>query len=160
MDQVRVLFVCLGNICRSPSAQGVFEQVVAEAGLGDRILIDSCGTGPWHVGKAPDLRATEAALQRGVDIRHLRARQFSVEDFTSFDYILVMDRQNLADVRELRQSHGAGSDPQLFLTFGPGEGPVEVPDPYYGGADGFETVLDLIEAASQGLLEDIRERLS
>lgn len=154
---VRVLFVCLGNICRSPSAEGVFRQVVREAGLEDRIAIDSCGTGHWHVGKAPDSRAIAAARKRGIDISDLRARQFSSEDLDSFDYVLVMDRQNLADVRDVWRQNG-GTEPALFLEYG-SSAHDEVPDPYYGGDQGFEHVLDLINEASENLLETIRERL-
>lgn len=154
---VRVLFVCLGNICRSPSAEGVFRKVVQQAGLEDRITIDSCGTGHWHVGKAPDSRAIAAARKRGIDISDLRARQFSSEDLDNFDYVLVMDRQNLADVRDVWRQNG-GTEPALFLGFG-SSGDDEVPDPYYGGDQGFEHVLDLINEASENLLETIRERL-
>lgn len=157
-EPVKVLFVCLGNICRSPSAEGVFRQVVQQAGLDDRIMIDSCGTGNWHVGKCPDNRATAAARKRGIDIADLRARQFSSEDLDRFDHILVMDRQNLADVRDVWRQNG-GTEPVLFLEFG-NSGHDEVPDPYYGGEHGFEHVLDLINEASEGLLQHIREQLA
>lgn len=153
---VKVLFVCLGNICRSPSAEGVFRKVVEQAGLDDRVTIDSCGTGHWHVGKAPDSRAIVAAHKRGIDISHLRARQFRSEDLHQFDHVLVMDRQNLADVRDVWQQKG-GTEPVLFLRFG-SSGYDEVPDPYYGGDQGFEHVLDLINEASEGLLQHIREQ--
>lgn len=153
---VSVLFVCLGNICRSPSAEGVFRRAVREAGLDEMIEIDSCGTGDWHIGKAPDDRAQKKARQRGVDISGLIARQFRASDLECFDYILVMDRQNLADVRELWRQEG-GTEPELFLSYGRSE-LEEVPDPYYGGDKGFETVLDLIEDASEGLLDAIRRR--
>lgn len=155
-EPVKVLFVCLGNICRSPSAEGVFRKVVAQAGLDDRVVIDSCGTGDWHVGKAPDRRATAAARKRGIDISGLRARQFRSEDLDEFDYVLVMDRQNLADVREVWRQNG-GTEPALFLEYGQ-SGEDEVPDPYYGGEQGFEQVLDMIDEASRGLLQHIRER--
>ena len=155
--EVNVLFVCLGNICRSPSAEGVFRQVVQQSGFESRIAIDSCGTGDWHVGKAPDGRAMAAAGKRVIDISDLRARQFQAPDLDRFDYVLVMDRQNLADVRDIWQQHG-GTEPALFLGFGR-SGEKEVPDPYYGGDQGFEHVLDLITEASEGLLEHIRERL-
>ena len=155
---VNVLFVCLGNICRSPSAEGVFRDVVARAGLEADIHIDSCGTGGWHVGKAPDERAVAKARQRGIDISGLRARQFRASDLAQFDVILVMDRQNLADVRDVWRQAG-GTEPELFLTYGSSPHD-EVPDPYYGGDDGFEAVLDLIEEASEGLLARIRERLA
>ncbi|MCR8914050.1 low molecular weight phosphotyrosine protein phosphatase [Marinobacter panjinensis] len=153
---VKVLFVCLGNICRSPSAEGVFRKVVQQAGLEDRITIDSCGTGGWHVGKAPDSRAIAAARTRGIDIGHLRARQFCSDDLDQYDYVLVMDRQNLADVRDVWRQNG-GTEPLLFLQFG-GSEHDEVPDPYYGGDQGFEHVLDLINEASEGLLRHIREQ--
>ncbi|MGP9831094.1 low molecular weight protein-tyrosine-phosphatase [Marinobacter sp. NSM] len=157
-DQVSVLFVCLGNICRSPTAEGVFRQLVTEQGMTEHLHIDSCGTGNWHIGKSPDARAMAAADRRGVDISDLRARQIKAEDLDRFDYVLVMDRQNLADVRDIWHLNG-GTEPRLFLEFGE-SGQAEVPDPYYGGEDGFERVLDLIHEASQGLLEDIRGRLA
>jgi protein-tyrosine phosphatase len=154
---VNVLFVCLGNICRSPSAQGVFQRVLENAGVAGRVRVDSCGTGDFHVGKAPDQRAVEAARKRGIDIRDLRARQFEPADLKHFDYILVMDRHNLANIRDIWHRHG-GTQPELFLGYGDSNDVDEVPDPYYGGEQGFERVLDLIEDASQGLLRDIRER--
>jgi len=154
---VRVLFVCLGNICRSPSAEGVFRSLVEEAGLSDRIHIDSCGTGSWHIGKSPDARAMEAARKRGIDISDLRARQIIETDLDEFDYVLVMDRQNLADVKDIWHQNG-GTAPELLLSYGKSRH-EEVPDPYYGGEDGFEFVLDLIHEAGQGLLDEIRGRL-
>ncbi|EMP55654.1 protein-tyrosine phosphatase, low molecular weight [Marinobacter santoriniensis NKSG1] len=156
-EPVKVLFVCLGNICRSPSAEGVFRHLVGQAGLADRIHIDSCGTGNWHVGKSPDARALAAARQRGIDISDLRARQITEQDLDCHDYILVMDRQNLADVKDLWHQNG-GTEPALFLSFGTSSH-KEVPDPYYGGEEGFEQVLDLIQDAGEGLLNDIRERI-
>ncbi len=157
-EQISVLFVCLGNICRSPTAEGVFRQLATDQGLADRLHIDSCGTGNWHLGKAPDARSMEAAGRRGIDISGLRARQIKVDDLDQYDYVLVMDRQNLADVRDLWHQNG-GAEPRLFLEFGE-SGQAEVPDPYYGGEDGFERVLDLIHDASKGLLDDIRRRLT
>lgn len=157
-DRVSVLFVCLGNICRSPSAEGVFRHLAREQGLFDRLRIDSCGTGSWHIGKSPDERATAAAARRGIDISDLRARQFRAEDLDQFDYVLVMDRANLADVREVWHQNG-GTEPRLFLDYGDSR-LAEVPDPYYGGEDGFEHVLDLIHDASAGLLDEIRGRLA
>jgi len=156
-EPVKVLFVCLGNICRSPSAEGVFRHAVRESGLDAQVRIDSCGTGGWHIGKAPDNRAQAKALQRGIDLSALRARQLCPDDLVVHDYVLVMDRQNLADVMEVWAEHG-GTRPQLFLDFDKSEHD-EVPDPYYGGDDGFEKLLDLIESASGGLLQDIRRRL-
>lgn len=159
MDKpVRVLFVCLGNICRSPSAEGVFRALVERAGLQERIHIDSCGTGDWHIGKAPDTRAIAAANERGIDISKLQARQFITSDLDSFDYVLVMDRQNLADVKDIWHQNG-GTMPALFLDYAASEHD-EVPDPYYGGNAGFEQVLDMIQEAGEGLLADIRERLA
>ncbi|MBN7769395.1 low molecular weight phosphotyrosine protein phosphatase [Marinobacter daepoensis] len=157
-DRISVLFVCLGNICRSPSAEGVFRHLASEQGVQDRLSIDSCGTGNWHIGKAPDERSTAAAARRGIDISDLKARQFCADDLDRFDYVLVMDRSNLADVREVWHQNG-GTEPRLFLDFGASQ-LAEVPDPYYGGQDGFEHVLDLIHEASLGLLEDIRGRLA
>lgn len=157
-ESVKVLFVCLGNICRSPSAEGVFRALVEKSSLAHRIQIDSCGTGHWHIGKAPDARAAQSAQKRGIDISTLRARQFTAEDLDEFDYVLVMDRQNLADVSDVWRQNG-GTEPKLFLSYG-NSGHQEVPDPYYGGADGFELVLDLIQEAGEGLLADIRERLT
>jgi len=152
-----VLFVCLGNICRSPSAEGVFRKVAEREGLLDALTIDSCGTGSWHIGKQPDSRAMAAASRRGIDISRLRARKIQPEDLDRFDYVLTMDRSNLADVRDMWHQNG-GTEPRLFLEFGR-SGVAEVPDPYYGGENGFEHMLDLIEEASEGLLSDIRERL-
>ena len=156
-QKLSVLFVCLGNICRSPSAEGVLRKRAAEAGLGEVLEIDSCGTGHWHIGKQPDARAMEAAGRRGIDLSDLRARQIVAEDLDRFDYVLTMDRSNLADVRDIWRQNG-GTEPRLFLEFG-NAGVAEVPDPYYGGDDGFDQVLDLIENASEGLIEAIRERL-
>lgn len=157
-ESVSVLFVCLGNICRSPSAEGVFRQVVENAGLAEKVQIDSCGTGGWHVGKAPDTRAQAAAAKRGIDISSLRARQVQQSDLADFDYVLVMDQQNLLDVQQIWERAG-GTRPELFLHYGRSTH-EEVPDPYYGGDQGFETVLDLIHEASEGLLEQLRKTLN
>jgi protein-tyrosine phosphatase len=152
---VKVLFVCLGNICRSPTAEGVFRALVERENLSDRIEIDSAGTAAYHVGEAPDPRACEAALRRGVDLSALRGRQAKAEDFRKFDYVLAMDRQNHANLARLCPA-GAETRLKLFLDFGSQPRVKDVPDPYYGGSDGFETVLDLIEDASRGLLDHIR----
>ena len=149
--ETRVLFVCLGNICRSPTAQGVFESLVARCGLSEEVQVDSCGTGDWHVGSAPDERAIAAALRRGYDLSRLRARQVRIDDFSAFDYILAMDRDNLADLELLRPT-GFRGHLGLFLAFAGDGAPTDVPDPYYGGDAGFDRVLDLVEAASEGLL--------
>ncbi|WP_447553147.1 low molecular weight protein-tyrosine-phosphatase [Vreelandella sp. EE22] len=151
----RVLFVCLGNICRSPSAEGVFRKALHEAGLQDEIHVDSCGVGDWHVGKAPDARAQQAARRRGVDISRLRARQLCVKDFHDFDYVLGMDDTNMEAIEALA-SDDSRARTTLFLAYGKGD-EVEVPDPYYGGEEGFEHVLDLIESASRGLLAELRK---
>lgn len=151
----RVLFVCLGNICRSPTAHGVFAALVERDGLATSIEVDSCGTGGWHVGEPADRRATLEAGARGYDLRSLRARQLQANDFRRFDYILAMDETNLADLRALRPADFKGHL-GLLLAFAPGRREREVPDPYYGGDEGFAHVLDLVEEASEGLLREIR----
>lgn len=155
---VNVLFVCLGNICRSPTAHGIFEHKVKEAGLQDDIVIDSAGTGGWHIGKTPDARASQFALQRGYDLSHLRARQTDPSDFLTYQYILAMDHANLADLKRMKPSSYKGHL-GLFLDFGDNPQYREVPDPYYGGDEGFQLVLDLVESACDGLLLDIRQQL-
>ena len=154
-ETVRVLFVCLGNICRSPTAHGVFQTLLEKRGLSASVRVDSCGTGGWHVGEAPDSRATAEAQSRGYDLSGLRARQFQFEDFQRFDYILAMDLSNLSDLRALCPPHYSGHL-GLFLPFAPAVTTREVPDPYYGGGDGFSHVLDLVEAASEGLIKELR----
>jgi protein-tyrosine phosphatase len=154
---MKVLFVCLGNICRSPSAEGVFRRALEQAGMADEIELDSCGVGDWHVGKAPDSRSQQAALRRGVDISGLRARQLRAQDFKEFDYVLAMDQDNLRAMRELKPANSK-AHVGLFLDFAGTPG-AEVPDPYYGGEEGFENVLNMIEAASEGLIQHLkRER--
>ena len=150
----RVLFVCLGNICRSPTAHGVFQSMVDDRGLTHLIEVDSCGTGDWHVGEAPDRRATAKAAKRGYDLSDLRARQFQAADFARFDYILAMDMKNLAALQDMRSETFSGHL-GLFLGFAGNVELREVPDPYYGGANGFNHVLDLVEWASEGLLREI-----
>ena len=152
---VRVLFVCMGNICRSPVAQGVFEDVLRREGLTEEVFVDSAGTGPWYVGSPPDERAQESAGLRGLDISGQRARRISPEDCASFDYVLTMDEENYRMVYALCRG---GAVVRPFLDFAADSPEREVPDPYYGGPDGFERVLDLVEEASEGLVEDIRER--
>lgn len=156
---VRVLFVCLGNICRSPLSQGVFEEVVRREGLSGEIEADSAGThGFYHAGEAPDPRAQESAARRGIDISNQRARLLAREDCELFDYILTMDEQNYERVEALCRGNGSRAVVLPFLDFAPDRPEREVPDPYNGGPEGFELVMDLVEAASEGLLEDIRER--
>lgn len=154
---IEVLFVCLGNICRSPTAHGVFRQRAAARGLDDRIAVDSAGTGDWHVGLPPDRRAAETAARRGYDLSDLRARQVSAADFQRFHYVLAMDEANLEHLQALRPVDFAG-ELRLFLDYAPQLGTSEVPDPYYGGAGGFDHVLDLVEAASDGLLLELCRR--
>lgn len=155
---IKVLFVCLGNICRSPTAHGVFEHVVRQAGLQDQIFVDSAGTGDWHIGCGPDQRALEAAKKRGYGLDQLVARQVSGEDFQHFDYILAMDKQNLGNLQRMQPKNYRGHL-GLFLEFARHHGVDEVPDPYYGAGRGFEEVLDMVEDASEGLLDQIRKKL-
>lgn len=150
----RLLFVCQGNICRSPLAEGVFAHMAAEAGLGDAFHLDSAGTAGWNVGNPPDSRALAVAAARGIDISHLRARQVTRDDFGRFDLVLAMDEDNLQTLRGLAgdRSGDPGARIRPFLDFAPDMGLAGVPDPYYGGRQGFEDVLDMLEAASRGLL--------
>jgi protein-tyrosine phosphatase len=150
----RILFVCLGNICRSPMAEGVFRRVAEEEGLIDRFEIDSAGLGDWHIGQAPDHRAQKAARSRGVDISDQSARQVVDEDFDRFDLLLVMDRSNYAELKA-RAPHEARAKIRPFLDFAPHVGTRDVPDPLFGGAEGFDRALDLIEAAARGLLASL-----
>lgn len=150
-----ILFVCLGNICRSPTAQAVFENHLSASSLADQIKVDSAGTAAYHLGKAPDPRSRAAARQRGYDLDHLRARQVTAEDFHQFDYILAMDADNLQQLKAMAPEHSQASL-ALFLDFATTTDRREVPDPYFGAGDGFETVLDLCEQASQGLLAHLQ----
>ena len=155
-EKVSVLFVCMGNICRSPTAEGVFRHYVAEAGLDDVFEIDSAGTHAYHVGEPPDRRAQQAAARRGFSLADIRARRVAPEDFERFHHIIAMDQDNLVMLHEQADAaHRAKI--RLFLEFGSGS-ETEVPDPYYGGATGFERVLDLVEDASRGLLDTLRLR--
>ena len=150
---VSVLFVCMGNICRSPTAEGVFRYFVNEAGLGEKITVDSAGTHAYHVGEPPDRRAMAAAERRGMPLAGLKARRVVDDDFERFDYIIAMDEDNLMRLKE--QSTDEYRDKiSLFLSFSV-DAETEVPDPYYGGSAGFERVLDLVEKASRGLLETL-----
>jgi protein-tyrosine phosphatase len=155
---VRLLFVCLGNICRSPTAEGVMRWLVAEEGLEDEIEMDSAGTGSWHVGSGPDTRATAAAGGRGVVLEG-RARQVRREDFEEFDLILAMDTANLRDLLALAPAAEGRAKVRLLREFDPAAaaaGELDVPDPYYGAEDGFGEVFELVEAACRGLLEEVR----
>ncbi len=154
---IRVLFVCLGNICRSPTAHGIFRTMVSDAGLNDCIKVDSAGTADWHPGRAPDPRTCSHALKRNYDLSDLRARQAVIEDFARFDYILAMDSENLANLQSIAPSDYAG---YLGLMLDLGESSdTEVPDPYYEAEQCFERVLDLLEDASQALLTRIKTQL-
>ena len=159
-DEVRVLFVCMGNICRSPTAEGVFARKVREAGLAQHIRIDSAGTHAYHIGNPPDERTQRAAKRRGYDLSALRARKVEVHDFMHFDYVLAMDEENLAILQDLRARIDAArlqAHLGLMMDFASDAAnhAREVPDPYYGGEAGFERVLDMIEAAADGLLQRI-----
>ena len=154
---MRVLFVCLGNICRSPTAEAVLRHKLREAGLEGRIEVDSAGTGDWHVGKAPDARTLSAAKRRGYDLSTLRGRQVATTDFTRFDLILAMDSNNLSHLQRLCPGT-ASAELDLFLRRYQ-SALDEVPDPYYGGEEGFEQVLDLIEQASDALIIELKGRL-
>ena len=155
---VRVLFVCLGNICRSPTAEGVFRAQLAERGLEEQIEVDSAGTSDWHINEAPDRRTVAAALRRGYDLSALRGRQVRADDFYDFDYVLAMDSANLQTLKKLQPSDGK-AHLALLLDYAPELSEREVPDPYNGGPQGFEYVLDLVEQACARLLSEILERL-
>jgi len=153
---VRVLFVCLGNICRSPTAEGVFRKLLQEEGLEHVIEVDSAGTGHWHIGKAPDPRAQEEARRRGIDISAIRGRQVGPDDFVRFDYIVAMDTENYLDLidqcpPEWKEKICRCTDFALDL------GVTSVPDPYYGGIDGFVEVYEIVEASCRGLLDQLIE---
>ncbi len=155
-QETSILFVCMGNICRSPTAEGVFRHYVSEAGLGESVSIDSAGTHAYHVGEPPDSRAMAAAERRGMSLQGIRARRVADEDFERFDYVIAMDEDNLMRLRDQApQEHHTKLS--LFLEYS-SSSEREVPDPYYGGAAGFERVLDLVEDASRGLLETLSKR--
>ena len=155
---MRLLFVCLGNICRSPTAEGTMRALVEEAGLGRQVQLDSAGTGAWHVGEPPDRRAIAAARARGIEL-HGAAREVTRTDFDDFDLVLAMDRSNMRALRRLAPSEEAREKVRLLREFDPasaGATDLDVPDPYYGAAGGFDEVLDLVQAACAGLLDYIR----
>jgi protein-tyrosine phosphatase len=153
---VRILMVCLGNICRSPTAHGVFQQRILESNLQGRILVDSAGTGSWHVGSPPDRRAAGAASARGYHLDDLVARQVQPQDFFDFDYLLAMDRENLVSLQSVCP-HASKCRIELFLDYSDRD-ENEVPDPYYSGEEGFELVLDMVEEAADGLLQTLVRR--
>ena len=153
---MRILFVCLGNICRSPAAEGVFLHLLKQRGLSDQFLVDSAGTGGWHVGNPADRRMQAAANRRGIDLPS-NARQICLDDFSSFDLVLTMDDDNLAAVRGLAKKAGARATATIkpMLDYARNFSETEVPDPYYGGEAGFEHVLDLLEDACSNLLTEL-----
>jgi protein-tyrosine phosphatase len=153
----KVLFVCMGNICRSPTAQGVFRKMVAEAGLESVVQVESAGTHAYHVGEPPDARALQASKRRGVEIGDLRARQVTQDDFRDFDLILAMDWENLALLQQ-QCPRAHKHKLHLLMRFAGEHDAATVPDPYYGGPEGFNTVLDYVEDACQGLIEVVRKR--
>ena len=155
--EIRVLFVCLGNICRSPLAEGLFKHLAAERGLAARFIVDSCGTGDWHAGEPPDPRMARVAKKRGVSLNGQRARQISGEDLRNFDVVVAMDRSNLRDVKGL----GVKPRGELFLLrdYDPRSDDPDVPDPYYGGADGFDEVFDIVKRCCECLLERFESEL-
>jgi protein-tyrosine phosphatase len=155
---MRILFVCLGNICRSPTAEGVMRHVLREEGLESQIKVDSAGTGGWHVGAPPDERSTAAARKRSIVLEGA-ARKFSLHDFDSYDLILAMDEENRRDLLALAPDDAARAKVRMLREFDPaseGAADLDVPDPYYGGRDGFEHVLDLVDAATRGLVASLR----
>jgi protein-tyrosine phosphatase len=154
MAKRRLLFVCLGNICRSPMAEGAFRRVAEQEGVAHLFEIDSAGLGDWHVGQAPDARAQSAARQRGIDISVQSARQVTHADYTRFDFLLAMDGSNLAELTQLAPKD-ARHKIRRFLDFAPHAGTQDVPDPFFGGREGFDHALDLIEHAARGLLADL-----
>jgi protein-tyrosine phosphatase len=156
MTARRVLFVCLGNICRSPTAEGVFRQLLQQEAPELQVEVDSAGTAGYHIGEPPDLRSQRAAMRRGIDIGGLRARQITPADFARFDLILAMDRSNLREL-EAMLPENSRARVQLFLAYAPDLGRLEVPDPYYGDASGFDEVLDLTAAAARGLLAALQK---
>ena len=154
---VRVLFVCLGNICRSPVAEGLFQDKVTDAGLAGSVEVDSAGTGGWHVGAPPDRRMTATAATRGTDLSQLRARQLTRADLEDFDHVFVMDKDNLHDTLALDPDGDHGTRVRLFREFDPEPGDYQVPDPYYGGADGFDRVYDMADRTTDAILLRLAE---
>ena len=154
--KIKVLFVCMGNICRSPTAHGIFQALVKREGLEDLIFVDSAGTHSYHVGSPPDLRSQATALAHNVDLSRQSARRFQSADFDEFDYVIGMDNSNIADMLSIRPD-GSNKEARLMLEFSSKSEQKQVPDPYFG-EDGFEQVYELIDDAAQGLLASIREQ--
>jgi protein-tyrosine phosphatase len=154
MSQIKVLFVCMGNICRSPTAEGVFRHVIQQQGTADRFLVDSAGTHAYHVGEQPDRRAQQTARARGIDLAFIRARKVTRSDFAEFDYILAMDSDNYQNLLAICPAEYEDKV-QLFLDYATNSHEQDVPDPYYGGQQGFEHVFDLVEDASHGFHNNV-----
>ena len=157
MIKIRVLFVCMGNICRSPTAQGIFETLVEREGFGHLIEVDSAGTHAYHVGNPPDSRAQDIARRRGFDLSSQRARKAQSEDFKNFDYLVAMDQDNFHGLMSICPV-GMEGKIHLLMDYAPAFRTREVPDPYYGGDAGFERVFDMVEAAASGLLDELKRR--
>lgn len=155
---INILFVCMGNICRSPSAEGFFATALKKSKYREQVSIDSAGTHSYHVGHTPDARATATALDFGVDISHLHARKVAASDFNHYDLIIAMDRSNFEDLQRI-QPAGSKASLKMMMQYHPQAEPEEVPDPYYGGMGGFTYMCELLESATQGLLEDVEGRL-
>ncbi len=159
-DTFNICFVCLGNICRSPLAQGVFERLVKSEGLQDKILVSSAGTGDWHVGDPPDRRMNETASKKGIPLKN-RAKQFQAVDFDRFDLVLAMDRHNKIDLEKLCSPSAAENQLKLFRSFDDeANGELEVPDPYYGGQGGFENVFQIVQRTCPNILDFAKARLN
>ena len=158
MNKPSILFVCMGNICRSPTAEGIFRDKARQAGLAEKVEIDSAGTHDYHIGKPPDSRAQEAASKRGYDLSDLRGRQVNAADFERFDYILAMDQDNLTLLNQQCPPH-LQHKVRRMLSFSTRYPNLDVPDPYYGGRSGFDHVLDMLEDAVEGLIQDIQQNL-
>lgn len=156
---INILFVCMGNICRSPSAEGFFTTALQNSDYKDQVSTDSAGTHGYHVGNRPDSRAVETASNFGVDISRLRARKVSVSDFSDYDLIIAMDHSNFEDLQRIRPTDSK-TDLKMMMQYHPEAQPIDVPDPYYGGMDGFNYMCELLESATQGLLKDIEGRLA
>jgi len=158
-NKVSVVFICLGNICRSPTAEGVFRHLVQQNGLSEWIATDSAGTHAYHIGEQPDRRSQQTARERGIDLSDLRGRKAIKSDFYDFDYVLAMDNENYSILKDLCPP-GCEDKLSLFLEYSNEYSETQVPDPYYGGDQGFEHVFDLVESASKGLLDDIKKRFA